>query len=315
MHEHAVFAHEGHNVGDGAEGDEVEGVFEVGLDARRRKPVLLAQHPPQGDREVEGHADGAEHLAAARAVDAVRVDHRRRLWQLDGHGVVINDDDVDAALLCVDDFVVVGDAAVDGDHEPAARVVQAIDARARQPVALDEPVGDRARGTDAAVGEEVGQQCGRGDAVDVVVAEDADRLIGFDAVADTFKSGIDAGEPQRIGQVLQTRLQIVGGLRSVGDAAADEHASKGRRQLRRSGDGVDDVASDLALAPAKGGFRQGWQLRDVGAGPTHGVSLAPGSDAGGPRMRRPTATMPADAVSSRIAMCVKLARLTNNGTV
>ena len=111
-------------------------------------------------------------------IAAVRVDNghavRQRLLAL----VVIGNAQIDAEAFAVFRLLDGGDAAVNGDDELRALLVERADGELVQPIALLQPAGDVG---DAAVepalpAEKVRQQRGRGDAVHIVVAEHDDLL-------------------------------------------------------------------------------------------------------------------------------------------
>ena len=92
-----------------------------------------------------------------------------------------------------------GGAAIDGDQERrAARGERAhrLDIRA---VAFEQPVGNVDERLDAAMAQKPRQQRRRGRAVDVVIAEDRDRLAAHDGVGKPLRRFLHAGEHVRIG--------------------------------------------------------------------------------------------------------------------
>ena len=156
--EGAVLVHERHDVGDRREPDQV-GVL-VDRDAERL-------------RELRDDAGAAELLKGI--VGRTRRDDRtvgKRLTR----AVVIRDDDLEAVRLRAGDLLDGGDAAVDGQDEPAALVGETVERLAREAVALVEA----ARQMPVRVGAERAQrqngERGGADPVDVVVAVDADAL-------------------------------------------------------------------------------------------------------------------------------------------
>ena len=144
--EEPVFGDEGDDVGDGGEGDEVELGFEV--------EVFCAAAFAHGVGEFEDDASGAE---VVEGVAEFRIDEGGADGGAGGVGfVVVEDDDLDAALGEPCGFGFGGGAAVDGDEEvDGAFVETALEAVGGEPVAFfhaereeaawGEPVGDEDR--------------------------------------------------------------------------------------------------------------------------------------------------------------------------
>ena len=182
----AVLVGERDQIGDGAEGDEVEELADVGLGARVGEVAGLAQGGAHRAGDVEGEAHRGQAAEREARVVAEGVDEGVRGVRGDGipdglggrrrrHGVVIDDDDVDVALAGDGDGVEVAGAAIAGDDELGAAVQEGGGHLGREAVAL---IAVRHRRLDAGAdrAEEAGEQRRGGHAVDVVVAEDADDL-------------------------------------------------------------------------------------------------------------------------------------------
>ena len=130
MDEDAVLVGERREIGDGADGDEIDERARIG----QRGAAGVAQARAQRGGEVEGDADGGEPLEREAAARLVRVDERERVGIALGHLVVIDDDDVDAAGARDGERVVIAGAAVAGDDDGAAGVGEArgvVDCRSR----------------------------------------------------------------------------------------------------------------------------------------------------------------------------------------
>ena len=124
--------------------------------------------------ELEGDAHAGQPGVRIAAVRAVGVDDRDRVGKLLLALVVVGDDEVDAELSAQLRLVVGRDSAVHRDDQIDLLAAELADGDLVEAVALLEPrrdVGDDPR-ADAL--EKVSQQGGRGDAVDVIVAEDGD---------------------------------------------------------------------------------------------------------------------------------------------
>jgi hypothetical protein len=127
-HEAAVLAAQGHEVGHGGQGDEVEILL---LDARG----ILPGGGRERLRELERHAGGAE--VCERIVAHRRVDDRA-VGQALGRAMVIDDHEVEPEGARRVDLGGRGDPAVDGDQEVGAGPGELLDRGHREPVAAVE---------------------------------------------------------------------------------------------------------------------------------------------------------------------------------
>ena len=182
--ERAVLVDERHDIGDRRERDEI-------LVPRDRRMVGSEERL----RELDDDAGAAE--VGKRVVGGPRGDDRAVRQRVAGT-VMVGDDHVDAeppGLFHLGDG---GDAAVDGEDQLHALLGQARDRRRRDAVALLEP----ARQVPADVGADLPQrQHGerrRADAVDVVVAVDADPLVPLDRRPQALHGRRHVAEEQRI---------------------------------------------------------------------------------------------------------------------
>src|SRR5207253_3706730 len=112
--------------------------------------------------------------------------------------VVVGDDDVETARLRTRDLVDGADPAVDGEHEPAALIGEAVEGLAREAIALVEaarkmPVRFGAERTQRQDGER-----GRADPVDVVVAVDAYALAVRDRRVNRLDGAAHVAEQKRV---------------------------------------------------------------------------------------------------------------------
>ena len=93
-----------------------------------------------------------------------------------GAFVMVDDDHVDAGRLGHGQRLERLGAAIDGDDQLRAALGDPHQRLARRAVALHQPVGDIGLGGEPELAQQPDQQGGRGRAVDVIVAEDGDRL-------------------------------------------------------------------------------------------------------------------------------------------
>ena len=209
--EPAVLVDERHDVGDRREGDEIE--------------------MPLGHLRVdaeEGLAELVDDTGAAelrkRIVGRARRDDRA-VGQRLARPVMVGDDHVEPACARLGNLRDRGDAAVDREHETAPLVGETAERRARDAVALVEA----ARQVPVDLGselaqEEHGERCCR-DAVDVVVAVDADAATRRDRGADALARLAHVAEQERVvrnGVAGEERARVLW----VGKPAPDENACR-----------------------------------------------------------------------------------------
>ena len=94
-HEGAVEAGERHDVGDGGEGNEIEGVRQGRFGPLRAEVALQAQGAVQRHKRQEHHAGRAEMAEPRQVVEAVRIDHGPRRGQDLGGRMMIENDHVE----------------------------------------------------------------------------------------------------------------------------------------------------------------------------------------------------------------------------
>jgi hypothetical protein len=179
----------------------------------RERTVLVEQRDDVGDRgqrdqvevPVDVRAERTEQLVddagAAELGERVRRRPRRddrAVGQRLRRTVVVGDDHVEPEALRFPHLDVRGDPTVDGEHEAVPVSGQTLQRLARDPV----PFVEAAREVPVDVGTEVAQardrQGGRADAVDVVVAVDADALARVDRGAEAVARGRRVAEQRRI---------------------------------------------------------------------------------------------------------------------
>ncbi len=239
LDERPVLAQQGGHVGDGPDRGE------VGVIQRRVHP----QAPAQGPQQVEGHARAGElRQPAARQRRGGGVHHQPGGHGLAG-GVVVGDDGVDPGSLQPRDLLEVGDAAVHGDEQLAARGVL------RHPLGVDavavlQPVGDEGLDVPAQLAQPQQQHGRAGDAVGVVVAVDEDALARADGALEALGGGGHGGDAARH----ERRVEVVGSV--VAQAARPQHGRQQRRHVQAT-----------AQRPHRAGRRRRAYLPDGGGGP------------------------------------------------
>jgi hypothetical protein len=112
--------------------------------------------------------------------------------------VVVGDDHLEPACTRLRHLLDGGDAAVDGDDEPAAFVGEPRERLGAHAVALVEAAGQVPVDLGAELPEQQHGERGGGDAVDVVVAVDADAAALGDGGADPLCGGAHVAEQERV---------------------------------------------------------------------------------------------------------------------
>ena len=112
--------------------------------------------------------------------------------------MVVGDDHLEAERLRLGDLLDGGDAAVDGEHEPAAVVGEPLERLPRDAVALLEAARQVPLDLRAELAERQDGERGGADPVDVVVAVDADALAGGDRGADPLDGDGHVAEQERV---------------------------------------------------------------------------------------------------------------------
>ena len=252
--ERSVLVQERDDVGDRGEGDEVEvALRDLGVDAEERLAELVDDA-------------GAAQLRE-RIVGGPRRDDRAIRERLAGP-VVVGDDHLEAARRCFGDLGRGGDAAVDGEHEAAALVGEPRERLGAHAVAFVEPAREVPVDVGAELAQEQDGERGGGDAVDVVVAVDADPPAVGDGGADPLTRERHVAEQERVVRRLLAGEEQARPL-GVVVAAADEH---GGRQLADP-----ELAHELRLGPVRTGIDR------PGAVAHRAATLRAGADGSEPR--------------------------------
>ena len=204
-HQAAVVAVEADDVGDRAEGDEVEQRVQSRL-LRDRELAALAQLGAQRQQHVERDADAGELLAREAAARLARIDDdvgrgQPHLAVDDRRQVVVGDHHREAVRGRMGDAFEAGDAVVDREQHVRRLALEGeVDDRRRQAVAVDAPVGHDV-GERRRVGAEQGQAAqgdgAGGGAVAVVVGDDADPAAGADRVGEQLRGRRRAEQARR----------------------------------------------------------------------------------------------------------------------
>ena len=180
---------------------------------------------PVPQRSAHGYADG---LVATMGQSG------RRLTR----PVVVGDDHVEPELARAGDLVDRGDPAVDGEHEVDAVRGELLDRLAGEAVALVEPTREAPFDVGAELTEDEEGDRGRRDAVDVVVAVDADSLACSDRPADPCDGDVHVAERRGI-VVRRLCGEECAGRGRIVEPAPDQHRRGRLADLERVGERLD----------------------------------------------------------------------------
>jgi len=165
-----------------------------------------------GDACAAEFAEGVGGVWAAGVDDGVAIGHVVEVgWGV----VVVGDDEVYAEFFCAECGGVGGDAAVDGDEEFGALVGEGVNCGFVEAIALVEAVGDV--GVDCGFWcdgvEDVVEDCGGGDAVDIVIAEDGDFFVFVDGGEDSLGGFVEVWDEGGVVEGCEGWVEeIVGGF-------------------------------------------------------------------------------------------------------
>lgn len=221
-----VLAGQGHHVRHGAQRHQLEQAVQEGLVPRRRS----GRGVEQGLGQLEGHPDAGQ--VGIGVVAQARMHHRRGRGQALAQGVVVGNDPVQPEGPARLHLRHGAHAAVHGDHQgrpPGRR--QFADAVQMQAIAVVEAVRDEEPHVGPELVQHAHQQRRGGDAVDVVVAIDADRLVPGQGLADPRHGGGHPLQQEGIGRPGPGRIQAPG---QVTARAGFAHPGQARRGARKA---------------------------------------------------------------------------------
>ena len=159
----------------------------------------------------------------------LRIDDGARLRQLRVGLVMVRDDQVDAELAGAQRRLGAADAAIDRDHELHTVGVQPVERRRLQAVAVPQALRDEVDHVAAEKLQRAAQNdCGR-DAVHVVVAVHRDAFPLRQRAADPLDGAIHVGQPHRVEQMLERRLEKPRGRLHIAQPADGEQPRRHRR--------------------------------------------------------------------------------------
>ena len=198
LRDDAVLARERHDVGKRANRRDFH---------KRRHPVRVTRAAAQGLHEFQRDADPRQVLVRIAAVVPLRIDDREGARQLGIGLVMVRDDQVHPQVACPRGGFRRANAAIHRDDQPRTVLVQPIDRRPLQTVAVAEPLRDEVHHVGAKQFERATQNHRRRHAVHVVVAVDGDAVFRFNCAEDALYGRAHVGQPERVVEILEARRQ------------------------------------------------------------------------------------------------------------
>ena len=161
----------------------------------------------------------------------VRIDDRERLRQRLVGKMMVDDEALHAEAARLGERLVAGGAAIDRDQQRRAALGERAHRLHIGPIALEQAVGNMDDRREPAMAQEARQRRRGGRAVDIVVAEDRDRLAAHDRIGEPRRRRRHAGERIWIRhQGAHGRVEERERVFDL-DAAAGEHARQQFRQV------------------------------------------------------------------------------------
>jgi hypothetical protein len=186
------------SVGHRAERDEIEEAEEIRLRPLGGPETPRAQLAIERNHRHEHQADGREMAEPREIVEPVGIDDGKRRRQLLVGLVMIDHDYVETELARLRERLVTGGAAIDRDQKRCTLRSERADRLRVRPVALEQAVGNVDKGMEPAMTQISPQRRRRRGAIDVVVAEDRDRLAARDGIGEPRRRVPHAGERVRV---------------------------------------------------------------------------------------------------------------------
>ena len=188
---------------------------------KRRHPFQVAGLHAQAVHQLEGDPHASKILVRIRAVETPGVDHGKRRRQVRLRLVMVGDDEVYPELRRPPAGRLAPYPAVDRHHDAHAHIVQALDARGLQAVTIPEPLGDEVHDVAAEQFHHPAQHHRRRDAVNVIVAVHRNAFLAGDGGQQSFNTGRQVGQQERVVQLIKRRMQKAG--RRLGGVYAAQH--------------------------------------------------------------------------------------------
>ena len=204
----AVEPDQRHDIGNGRERHKVERSEQIRAFAAVPE-ACVAQSAIERDERHEDDARGAEIAEAGEVVLTVGIDERRRLRQHLRRLMMIEHDHVKAKLAGDLERLAADGAAVDGHHKRRASRREILNGFDIGAITLGHAVGDVDDRLQSAGVQKFAEQRRAARAVDVVVAEDRDLLMGHDRALETLGRRLHIAQAKGVGhEIAEARSQM-----------------------------------------------------------------------------------------------------------
>ena len=194
----AVQALQGHDIADGGERHEFQPLQHVGFGPRWRIPALGAQQFVDGGHEDHHHAGGTEIAEARDIILPVGIDHRMGLGKNFACLVMVNDDGFHAEFRRMGQGIMGEHTAIQGEQQVAALLFQKFHRVFAGAIAFGQAVRHVDDGVRAHGAEKQLEDCGGGNAIDIIVADDADAGLGDDGFGQTCRALLHVLQRRRV---------------------------------------------------------------------------------------------------------------------
>ena len=119
---------------------------------------------------------------------------------------MVRDHQIDPQALQIGNLFLGGDAVIDGhDQLGMSKLINAVERRARQAIALVKAMWNKRRGIGAKRTQRLGQQAGRRNAVDIKIAEDGNVLVVANGTLNAVGNDRHTRNNERVGPVAVER--------------------------------------------------------------------------------------------------------------
>ena len=209
----AILGRQRHHVGHGTQR----------CDLDQRTPIRrFAQALAQDLHQLERHA-GTGKLSRGALILELGVGQGHALRHLVGRLVMVRDHQIDSQVLQIGNLFLGSDAVIDGhDQLRMSELINAIERRTRQTVALVKAMRNKRRDIGAKRAQRLGQQAGRRNTVDIEVAENGDVLVVANSALNAVGNDRHTRNNEWVGPVAverrrQKQLALLDGANAVRD--------------------------------------------------------------------------------------------------
>src|SRR6516165_10516739 len=246
----AVQSHKRNDIADCTQSHEIQPAEQIRLGESAAVATSLPERAVYRDNEQKGHTYGGQLAVPTALVEPVRIDDRGGARQQRLGDVMIDNDHLKPGIGGLGQWQMSRCTAIDGDDYPHTFIPQAQQRWGVRTVTLVQPVWhvDPCPGSDGR--EEPRQQRRGGGPVDVVIAEDADRLAVARRTHEPRGSNFHIAQMRRIRELLaKTWGKKTGRLVQI-DAALRKQPADDVGQSQSLGDRLPDAVVPIAHSPA-----------------------------------------------------------------